>query len=148
MNKAEKKFREHLKREGLKSTPERMVILREVLSAKKHFNADELYESIHKHNKKVSRATVYRTIPLLVECGLIIETLRCQGRVSYERTFGFEHHDHMVCLGCGKIIEFKDDRLEELQTQICERYEFKQVEHRLGIRGYCKECVVKRLDKG
>jgi Fur family ferric uptake transcriptional regulator len=148
MNKAEKKFREHLKREGLKSTPERMVILREVLSAKKHFNADELYESIHRYNEKVSRATVYRTIPLLVECGIIIETLRCQGRVSYERIFGSEHHDHMVCLGCGKIIEFKDDRLEELQTQICERYEFKQVEHRLGIRGYCKECVVKRLDKG
>ena len=142
------KFRGCLKRRGLNFTPERAIIVEEVLSFKGHFNADGLYERIHGHNKKVSRASVYRTIPLLVECGLIVETLRCQGRVSYECIFGSEHHDHMVCLGCGKIIEFKDERLEELQAEICKKYGFKQIEHRLGIKGYCKECVAKGLDKG
>ncbi|MEA3224223.1 MAG: Fur family transcriptional regulator [Thermodesulfobacteriota bacterium] len=148
MRQEEDEFGNYLKKQGLKFTPERAVVLEKVLSFKKHFNADDLYERIHKYNKKISRATVYRVIPLFVESGLIIETLRCQGRVSYERVIGFEHHDHMVCLGCGKIIEFKDDRLEEIQAQVCKKYEFKQVEHRLGIRGYCKECVAKGLDKG
>ena len=142
----EEKFNSYLKSKGLKFTPERKIILQEVFSLRKHFNADQLFEKLHKKNKQISRATVYRTLPLLVESGLIIETLRCQGKVSYEQIFGHKHHGHLVCIKCGRIIEFRDERIERLQEEVCKKHNFKPVEHRLGIRGYCSECLA-RMNK-
>ena len=136
----EDKFRDYLKSKGLKFTPERQVILKGVFSLHRHFDAEELYEGLRKQGGHLSRATIYRTIPLLVESGLIKETLRCQGRVSYEHIFGHGHHDHMVCMKCGRVIEFREERIERLQEVICKKYGFRSVEHRLGIKGYCRAC--------
>jgi Fur family ferric uptake transcriptional regulator len=133
-------FIKYLKKEGLKLTPEREAVLDGVFSIHKHFNADELYDKIRAQNKRISRASVYRTLPLLVNSGLVNETLRCQGTTSYEHTYGHEHHDHLVCIKCGKIIEFKEDKIEELQDAVCKRYGFLPTEHKLGIKGYCKKC--------
>jgi len=140
MNSYEDEFRNYLKERGLKFTPERQLILKGVFSLHKHFDIDQLWEKLHRKDRRLSRATIYRTLPLLVECNLIQETLRCQGRVQYEHIFGHEHHDHLVCLKCGKIIESREERIEKLQEEICKRYHFKAVEHRLGIRGYCQKC--------
>jgi len=134
------KFRDYLESKGLKFTPERRAILEEVFSLHKHFDADQLYESLRKRDEHLSRATIYRTLPLLVESNLIREVFHCQDKISYEHIFGHEHHDHIICIKCGKIVEFKDDRIERLQEEICKRYGFRPVEHRLGIKGYCKEC--------
>ena len=87
MREHEGKFREYLKSNNLKSTPERMTVLKEVLSADGHFDVDQLFERIKKYDKRASRATVYRVLPLLVDAGFVAETLRCQGRVSYERVY-------------------------------------------------------------
>ena len=87
-------FREYLKRKGLKSTPERNAVLETILSFHNHFNVDELYDLLRKQNKSISHASIYRTLPLLIESGLVSESLRCQGRVSYEHIFGHDHHDH------------------------------------------------------
>jgi len=88
-------------------------------------------------------ATVYRTIPLFVESGFIKEILQYQNTATYEHILGHKHHDHMLCVKCGKVIEFRDDRIEKLQDEVCKKYNFKSVEHRLGIRGYCRQCQKK-----
>lgn len=134
------KFKNYLVKKGLKFTPERETILEDVFTFHNHFDIDQLYEKIHKRDKSLSRATIYRTIPHLVNCGLIREVLRCQNRAQYEHTFGHEHHDHLVCIKCGNVIEFNEKRIEKLQDEICKKYDFTPVEHRLGIRGYCKKC--------
>jgi Fur family transcriptional regulator, ferric uptake regulator len=137
---AEVKFNDYLKDRGLKYTPQRKVILKKALSVHNHFDADGLYDKLRTDHPFLSRATVYRTLPLLVKAGLVRETMRCQGRASYEHTFGHEHHDHLICIKCGKITEFKDEKMEKLQNQICKKHRFLPVEHRLGIRGYCAKC--------
>ncbi len=140
MDAYEDKFKVFLKEKGLKFTPERQLILRVVFSLHKHFDIDELWEKVHKKDNRLSRATIYRTLPLLVECNLIQETLRCQGRIHYEHIFGHKHHDHMICMKCGKIIEFRDERVKKLEEEICKKYHFKPLEYRLGIKGYCEQC--------
>jgi len=139
----EDEFKNYLRKNGLKFTPERQLILKGVLSLHKHFDIDQLWEKLHQKDNRLSRATIYRTLPLLVDCNLIQETLRCQGRVHYEHIFGHKHHDHMVCIKCGKVIEFRNEEIERLQEEVCKKYHFKPVDHRLGIRGYCEECQKK-----
>ncbi len=141
---AKDKFSSFLKSKGLKFTPERRAILEGVFSFHKHFDVDQLYDKLQGQGEHISRASIYRTIPLLIKSGLIAESLRCQGRVSYERIFGHEHHDHMLCIKCGKVAEFRNEKIEELQREVCKEYGFMALEHRLGIRGYCKRCRKKK----
>jgi Fur family ferric uptake transcriptional regulator len=140
------RFSEFLKERGLKFTLERKAILAAIFSFHKHFDIEELYEKLRKQGEHLSRATIYRTLPLLIESDLINETLRCQGRISYEHTFGHKHHDHMVCIKCGRIIEFRSEEIEKLQEGMCKKYGFKPLEHRLGIKGYCKSCQTEIKD--
>lgn len=133
-------FRNFLKKRQLKFTPERQAILRGIFSLHRHFDVDELYDKLRKDGQNICRATIYRTLPILVQGGFIAETFRCQDKISYEHVFGHEHHDHMLCIKCGKIIEFRNEKIEKLQKGICKQYSFRLVEHRLGIRGYCKKC--------
>jgi Fur family ferric uptake transcriptional regulator len=111
------KFSKFLEGRGLKFTLERKDILAAISSFHKHFDIEELYEKLRKQGKHLSRATIYRTLPLLVESDLIRETFRCQERVSYEHIFGHKHHDHMVCIKCGRIIEFRSEEIEKLQEK-------------------------------
>ena len=143
MQERKTRFQEFLKGKGLKLTPERFAVLGEALAAEGHFDADQLFERVQRYNKKVSRATIYLVIPLLVEAGLITETLRCQGRVSYECLQEGSRHDHMVCIAFGAVIEFAEGRLEALIRQITAESGFVAIEHRLGVRGYCRDCVAR-----
>lgn len=136
----EDKFKGSLRAKGLRFTPERRLILKEIFSFHRHFDVEELYQRLRDKNIHVSRATIYRTLPLLVENGLIKEAFRRQDRIRYEHIFGHGHHDHLLCIKCGRVMEFKEERIENLQKLICERYSFSPVEHRLGIRGYCRKC--------
>ncbi len=136
----EEKFCNFLKLKGLKFTPERKTILKEIFSFHSHFDVDKLYDKLREQKEHISRATIYRTLPLLVGSNLISEALRCEGKISYEHIYGHEHHDHMICIKCGKIIEFRNENIEKLQNEICKKYGFKAVEYRLGIRGYCNKC--------
>jgi Fur family ferric uptake transcriptional regulator len=141
---AEDVFKEYLVSHGMKYTPERRVVLHAIVSFPGHFDADALHDRIKKNNDKLSLATVYRALPHFITAGIVKESLRTEGRTHYENSFGSEHHDHLICLGCGAIIEFIDERIEELQNQVCEKYSFKAVDHKLGIRGYCKACQKKQ----
>lgn len=133
-------LKRQLVRRGLKYTNERREILRAVLSTHEHFDADWLYKQMRKHDAKASKATVYRTIALLVECALIREVFQSEHGAYYEHIYGHEHHEHMICLTCGKVIEFISRRLEQLQEEACRAHGFHAVRHHLQVFGYCADC--------
>jgi Fur family ferric uptake transcriptional regulator len=137
---AEEKFGEFLRSRGLKFTPERRSILREIFSLHQHFDVETLHRNLRKKGEKISLATVYRTIPLLVESEMIKEALRRPGQVTYEHIYGRKHHDHLVCVICGKTIEFFDRKLERRKGEICKKYRFEPTDHLLTIRGVCRDC--------
>ena len=145
---AEQKFEEFIRSKELKYSSERKHILKSALSFHKHFNADDLFDRLRKHSNHVSRATIYRTIPLLLQSGLIGEALRCRDKKSYEIIFNKKHHDHLLCVKCGKTIEFYNEGIEKLQNEVCRKYNFTPLEHRLGIKGYCKDCYKKIKEEG
>jgi Fur family ferric uptake transcriptional regulator len=93
--------------------------------------------------KKISRATVYRTLELLTDCGLVGRVRLNEEKYRYERLHKGEHHDHMICTSCGRIIEFVDPRIEKLQDAVCEKYGFVPTSHSHQIRGLCSSCQKK-----
>lgn len=136
-------FKNYLKSKGLKFTPERSLILDAIFSMDGHFDIEKLHDKLRSKNKTTSAATIYRSLPHLLNSGLIKEVLRCKNRTQYEINLGCAHHDHLLCLKCGKIFEFRDDEIEKLQDKICRKFHFEPVEHHLSIRGHCKECLKK-----
>lgn len=140
MNSGKDVFKDYLKKHNLKFTPQREVIFAAILSFKKHFDVDDLYTALRKKNKNISIATVYRILPFLIDCKLISENFICQGKANYEYIYKQEHHDHLFCIKCGRIIEFKDERIEKLQEEVCKKNKFKPIKHKLVIKGYCKKC--------
>ncbi|MEW6214987.1 MAG: Fur family transcriptional regulator [Nitrospirota bacterium] len=137
-------FSKFLKDRGQRFTKERAAILQKTLSYRGHFDPESLYLKIKETGLKTSRASVYRTLNLLCECGLIERVTKTEHGTIYEHTFGHEHHDHMLCIACGNIIEFYSEDLERLQEGLCKRQGFLGVSHTLEIRGYCKRCQKKR----
>ncbi len=140
MNEVEKVFRDYVQSKGLKFTPERQAILNHVFECHGHFEAEELLIDMRKSNKRVSKATIYRTLALLVNSGLLREVIFGEKHAHYEHVYGHEHHEHLVCIGCGKIIEFTDERIEKFQEEICIANKFKAESHKFQIMGYCEDC--------
>ena len=133
-------FARYLKEKGLKTTRERTTLLEEIFSTHRHFDADDLVSRMRERGKKISRATVYRTLDLLHECGLVGRVRLNEEKYRYERLRRGEHHDHLVCQSCGKVIEFVEPRIEELQDEVCRRHDFFPVSHTHRIRGTCSPC--------
>ena len=143
-----KRFELFLRSRELKLTPQRRRVFDRAFTTHEHFSAERMYDWLRAEpGPKVSRATVYRTIGLLLE-GQFIEALDTgRGELVYEHVVGHAHHDHMVCIECGRIEEFHDGRIEELQLEACRRKGFQLVSHDLRLKGYCKGCARKRAAK-
>src|SRR3989339_870558 len=133
-------FKEYLTSKKLKFTSERQAILNRVFENHKHFEADELLVDLRLNDMKISKATIYRTLALLVKSGLLREVIFGERHARYEHVYGHEHHDHLVCIKCGKIIEFSDERIEKYQDEVCRKNKFKVDSHRLQIQGLCEDC--------
>lgn len=133
-------FKGFLQKKGLRLTRERRAILKEIFSLHGHFDPEELLISLRKKGSRVSKASIYRTIPLLIESGLIEEVVKVDKHAHYEHIYGHSHHDHMICIKCGKVIEFHSKALENLQERLCKEDGFEGISHTLEIRGYCKRC--------
>ena len=119
-----------LTREGLRYTQQRQIIWDEIRNSSKHRDAEEIYLIIKKKNKsRVSRATVYRTIDVLVKNNLVRKMELGDGRALYEHKFEEEHHDHMICVETGKITEFYNEKLEDLQEEIVKDQGYELVRH-------------------
>ncbi len=141
MNKklAKREFKKYIKEKNLKFTQQRETILDEILNTKGHFQVEDIVHNIKNKNINVSRATVYRTLNILKDMGLVTEVIKFDNKTIYEISLK-EHHDHLICTTCGKIIEFHEEEIEKLQDKICKNYQFTPSFHRLEIFGLCKEC--------
>jgi len=130
----------YLAQKKLKMTRGRRAVLEMVLALRGHFDVDEIRAVLNRSGVAVSRATLYRTMPVLVEAGLVHKIEMEGGQTRYEPMFGRHHHDHMVCLGCGAIAEFENREIERLQEEICRRKKFRMTGHTHQIRGFCAKC--------
>jgi len=134
------KFQGFLSKQGLKLTRERTALLREIFATHYHFEADELLFKMKEKRVKISRATVYRTLELLVKSGMVRRVHLGEDHYHYEYVTGNSHHDHLICTTCGTVIEFHDPILEERQLEICDRKKFTPTFHNLQILGICDAC--------
>jgi len=127
--------------ENLRYTKQREELLKELYMINEHFDVELIYSRLKDRGINISMASIYRTIPLLKKWGIIREVTQVDNRILYEYSFQKEHHGHLVCVNCGKIIEFYNEKIEKFQNNICENYNFKPVTHKLIIKGLCKECL-------
>jgi len=139
-----REFKQCLRMMGLRVTPERVRICREVYATTIHFDTEELIHRIIASGTPVSRATVFRTLDVLEACGLVKKIRQTDTRHHYERSFRKEHHDHLFCEKCGKVIEFRDDEIEQLQKEVCLKFGFQPRRHSHQIYGLCKECLAQK----
>ena len=133
-------FEKYLVSKGLKLTKPRKIILDTVFATHEHFNVDGLYDQIRKKHKDVSRATIYRTIPLFIESGLIKQSLRCLAKDHYEHIYGHGRHLHLICEKCGKIIEVESKEAESILNKLAKKHNFNIKEFNIGAKGLCKKC--------
>lgn len=133
-------FQEFLKQKQLKLTSQREAILKRALRTRKHFSAEELFEALREEKSGISKATVYRTLSLLVEAGLLAEHDFERGHKLYERATHQCHHDHLICISCQRIIEFQNEEIERLQEEVAERHGFAMISHTHQIFGRCQRC--------
>jgi Fur family ferric uptake transcriptional regulator len=137
-------FKTLLSEGGLKSTKQRDEILRIFLNSSGHKNLSQIYTRVVKTDPKIGYATVYRTLKLLTRLGLADQRKFADGETRYEPTSAGNHHDHLICLDCGKIIEFEDQALEALQNDIAQRHHFEVFHHRMELYGRCVGCNQKK----
>lgn len=133
-------FLKHIQRKGLKRTSQRDLILDVFLRTEEHLSNEDLYRLVQKEDPSVGQTTVYRTLKLLTEAGLAREVRFGDGRTHYEHNYKHQHHDHMICSECGKIIEFYSAELEALQDAMAADHGFEITQHLLRIIGVCADC--------
>lgn len=137
-------FKEHLRQQGLKSTAQRDDIAHVFFASNRHISVEELYNEVKQINARIGYATVYRTMKLLTECGLAVERHFRDGEARYESTEG-QHHDHLICERCGRIVEFEEAGIEALQAQVAERLGFRFTGHKMELYGVCRSCQRKKM---
>jgi Fur family transcriptional regulator, ferric uptake regulator len=130
----------HLARTGLKRSTRRDAVLEAFLGAKGHLTVDELTAAVHRARPGIGSTTVYRTMKLLVDCG-VAAPQRFDGHTRYERVLGRAHHDHLLCTTCGAIHEFEDEEIERLQAATARRHGFEVTSHRMELYGRCARCA-------
>ncbi len=128
-----------LKAKGIRLTSERRLILRRAVTHL-HFSAEELVKDVRDIDSSVSRMTVFRTLALLQQVGLVEKHDFRYGPPYYEVTHGKAHHDHLMCIRCGEIIEFQEPRIEALQDGVVKRYGYQLLSHTHKLYGLCRAC--------
>src|SRR6266700_7493646 len=135
-----RRFIDFLSQKNLRLTSQRQAIIESVFSTSQHFTAEQLLEWSRQRDKTVSRATIYRTLPLLTESGLVREMDFGKDYKFYDPNYAeHPHHNHIICQDCDKIVEFESDKLERLETEISQRLGFSVKAHRLQITAHCEE---------
>lgn len=134
-------FLRALRARGQRVTAERLALFDEVFAQHGHIDADEILSALRAAGVAISRATVYRNLDLLVACGLVRKQRLGRRRYLYEHVHPGQHHDHLVCTGCGRVVEFVSPGIAALQTEICRAHGFVPSRHTLRIDGICVRCA-------
>ncbi|MFA4905273.1 MAG: transcriptional repressor [Candidatus Margulisiibacteriota bacterium] len=134
-------FIKYLKDRGFKKTPQRQIILDKFLEMKGHVSADELFRALRRKYPHLGQSTVFRSIKLLQDAKIASEVNFTGKRRRFEPEHIKGHHDHLVCVNCGKTAEVLDQRIEKLQDDLVRRYRFTPLRHRLEIFGICRKCA-------
>ena len=135
---AQRSLTQYLEDHNLKHTRQREAVLEIFLDASGHITGEQIYNRVRQQHENIGYTTVYRTMKLLCEAGLAVERHFDDGITRYE--IEHEHHDHLVCLRCGKIIEFECSMIESAQQDIADRYGFRVLRHRHELYGHCADC--------
>ena len=148
MTEEQEVFLEHIHKKGLKRTTQRDLILDIFLRTEEHLSSEDLYRLVQQEDPGVGQTTVYRTLKLLAEAGLAREVRFGDGITHYEHNYKHQHHDHMICSECGRIIEFFSAELEAIQDALAAKHRFQVTQHLLRIIGVCAECRRAMKDAG
>lgn len=132
----------YISEHGLKSSRQREVIAEVFFDSGGHLKVEELLERVREVDPRIGQATVYRTMKLLTKCGLAQPRQFGDGHTRYEPAVQGEeeHHDHLICTACGKIVEFVDSRIERLQDKVASEHGFEVTHHKMELYGLCGEC--------
>ena len=138
----------YMNRRGLRSTEQRRLIIDTFFETAEHITIDQLLERVRVHDARIGYATVYRTMKMLADGGIVHERKFGDGFTRYELADEDAHHDHLICLECGNITEFEEPMIEELQERIADKHGFQVQHHKHELYGVCADCVKKRAAKG
>jgi Fur family ferric uptake transcriptional regulator len=136
------KLNQYIEDEGLRHSSSREQVAKAFFSSEDHITVEDLYEKVKKKNPKIGLATVYRTLNLLQDIGLAVRRDFDTGDAAYE-PYSDDHHDHLICSSCAKIVEFYEDDIEKAQVKIAKKYGFILTDHKMELYGLCKACQKK-----
>ena len=137
-------FKQALRAESLRLTSQRLTVLEDILASEEHRECDDIFLSLCGRGIPVSRATIYRTLDILEKVGFVRKMDIGEGRFRYENRLAQSHHDHLICLECGRIIEFVDRGIERQQERLSREHDFRLIRHVHLLFGICRACRMKK----
>ncbi len=132
-------FREYLEQHNHRKTEERFFILEEIYRQNEHFDVESLYAHIKSRGSHISRATIYNTLELLLDCSLITKHHFGKNISRFERSYSYSQHDHLICEDCEHVFEFCDPRIQQIQSVMGDILKFNVTSHSLNLFGKCRE---------